>query len=429
MILHSIQCVADSSSSSSSSNNNNDIAQPSRSCAGSEIRLPSCSICLRRIKSSESKIAGVNDIALGRYDRRRADRCVVCHLLSCGEKVPLQQQQQQQTDAVVHRYCSSCRVTDNLWLCLACGHCGCGRYTLQHAQSHYTDTYAMGAPHIYSLEVASGRIWNYSNDAFVHDEQLLSDNLCFSDPEESSSYLTAVSHEHEFIKPVTPRRPAKSLSGGYSYNNSNTQLIDERSLHDQKIASVISRYEDILESQLADQRIHYQKQLAQETICAANSTHSTSGAVVTDEDMQMFESRKIDISILESETIATMKLAKEIEVRIAILRKENDEFLSEQKGLKNQILQIIMKEKEVSDAGNQAVMELEDQIMDLSFYQKTTKQIAGASDDTREALSTGTMIIARSPHGEAINSVSSRGGNRGDSSNGKSGTGKHVGKK
>jgi BRCA1-associated protein len=49
--------------------------------------------------------------------------------------------------------CAICATTSNLWMCLICGHVGCGRYNLAHARDHYTAT-----NHCYSLEVQTGRV-------------------------------------------------------------------------------------------------------------------------------------------------------------------------------------------------------------------------------------------------------------------------------
>merc|ERR1712146_632635 len=40
---------------------------------------------------------------------------------------------------------------------------GCGRYSSKHAEQHYKDS-----QHVFSMELATGRIWHYEEDAFVH---------------------------------------------------------------------------------------------------------------------------------------------------------------------------------------------------------------------------------------------------------------------
>lgn len=50
-----------------------------------------------------------------------------------------------------------------MWICLVCGHIGCGRYSSKHAEQHYKDS-----QHVFSMELATGKIWHYEEDTFVH---------------------------------------------------------------------------------------------------------------------------------------------------------------------------------------------------------------------------------------------------------------------
>lgn len=55
-----------------------------------------------------------------------------------------------------------CHTTDHLWICLICGHVGCGRYSGEHAKQHYQETL-----HTYSLELETQRVWDYAGDGCV----------------------------------------------------------------------------------------------------------------------------------------------------------------------------------------------------------------------------------------------------------------------
>jgi BRCA1-associated protein len=75
------------------------------------------------------------------------------------------QQQQSRTqeriigDANDENECTICKSTENLWVCLICGHIGCGRYVGAHAYEHYRET-----SHLYSLEIDTQRVWDYTGD-------------------------------------------------------------------------------------------------------------------------------------------------------------------------------------------------------------------------------------------------------------------------
>lgn len=59
--------------------------------------------------------------------------------------------------------CMECEGTEALWICLICGHVGCGRYQGGHAASHFRTT-----NHTYALQLGTNRVWDYAGDNFVH---------------------------------------------------------------------------------------------------------------------------------------------------------------------------------------------------------------------------------------------------------------------
>ena len=44
-----------------------------------------------------------------------------------------------------------------MWICLICGHVGCGRYVAGHAFHHFTLT-----QHCYSMQLGNNRVWDYA---------------------------------------------------------------------------------------------------------------------------------------------------------------------------------------------------------------------------------------------------------------------------
>ena len=70
-----------------------------------------------------------------------------------------------------------CHTTEHLWICLICGHVGCGRYSGEHAKQHFQET-----SHTYSLELETQRVWDYAGDGYG--------NLAFDLPLSPCSRLT-----------------------------------------------------------------------------------------------------------------------------------------------------------------------------------------------------------------------------------------------
>jgi len=70
--------------------------------------------------------------------------------------------------SIAYDACSVCGAQEGLWVCLVCGHLGCGRYARAHAKEHAIGNSNSMPAHRFCLEIASGRIWDYLGDVFVH---------------------------------------------------------------------------------------------------------------------------------------------------------------------------------------------------------------------------------------------------------------------
>lgn len=62
--------------------------------------------------------------------------------------------------AAVWQYCEDRAFPfslQNLWICLICGHIGCGRYVSRHAYKHFEET-----QHTYAMQLTNHRVWDYA---------------------------------------------------------------------------------------------------------------------------------------------------------------------------------------------------------------------------------------------------------------------------
>lgn len=117
--------------------------------------LPTCPVCLERMEESVDGILTIlcNHAFHAQCLLQWSDStCPVCRYAQTPEPA-----------AATASSCTSCGRHDDLWICLICGHVGCGRYASAHAHAHFSDT-----AHTYSLQLGTQRVWDYAGDNYVH---------------------------------------------------------------------------------------------------------------------------------------------------------------------------------------------------------------------------------------------------------------------
>ncbi len=119
------------------------------------IELPICPVCLERL---DSEITGLittpcqHTFHCKCLDQWKNGNCPVCRY-----------SQLKDTDNQPQPTCRKCNEKNNLWICLICGHLGCGRYNSQHAIRHYEET-----SHCFAMDLNTKRVWDYAGDNYVH---------------------------------------------------------------------------------------------------------------------------------------------------------------------------------------------------------------------------------------------------------------------
>jgi len=59
--------------------------------------------------------------------------------------------------------CSSCDHNEEVWVCLTCGHCACGRHVKAHAEEH-----ASAKDHPLAISMADMSAWCYSCEEYLN---------------------------------------------------------------------------------------------------------------------------------------------------------------------------------------------------------------------------------------------------------------------
>lgn len=462
------------------------------------LQLPYCTVCLRRIKASISNVPGIHDLHPNLWSAGAGGhaRCKTCYIYSSYEadkhssnidssaywnppQSALTVATMYTKNNLVSKNCNICGIKENIWVCLICGHTGCGRYTAQHAKLHFEDS-----KHPFALELASGRIWNYDQDTFSQIEQESnqqnqseyssssqfqfqhpppfspSTSAFFSSSHSSQSpsppplhhdlntypYAAAASspmhtvHKAQthsqsqrmsqtFNKPILyssseqrSSRAAASTVGmeDEEWRNNNNHLNNE--IH-RKMDSLIDYYERLLVTTLRDQEIYYEKLLAKETVKLLEKTHKlhlesstavpassndnihcegsvlwlnlpspsddamTSAFVneididddfefVTEEQSNVIEALKIEISALEQESVVHLEELKHADQHSREIRKQNETLIKEQKINKENLAALIAQELDVNTRCQEQIADYEQQINDLKFYARSKVQLS-----------------------------------------------------
>lgn len=158
--------------------------------------------------------------------------------------------------------CRTCAIPENLWICLLCAHVGCGRYTAEHAQAHFRRW-----GHSASLELATGRVWDYVEDSFVH---AASHQLLPHPPPTSThagahgGHLGSAGGPGLLVGEVRSSGASASAPGA-PVEGAAEEDVEGRAEKDgrgAKLAGLGAEYSALLMSQLEEQSAYYERLLA-----------------------------------------------------------------------------------------------------------------------------------------------------------------------
>ena len=131
-----------------------DEEEEERTSGMCEAELPTCPVCLERLDPEASGLLCTPCNKSFYMDTRTEwtdNTCAVCSCIAA------------HAQKGVHITCQRCGTDRDLWVCLVCGHVGCGRALGSHALEHFRTT-----KHTFCYDLDNKRIWDYTQDKYVH---------------------------------------------------------------------------------------------------------------------------------------------------------------------------------------------------------------------------------------------------------------------
>uniref|UniRef100_A0A7N4NTJ6 BRCA1 associated protein n=1 Tax=Sarcophilus harrisii TaxID=9305 RepID=A0A7N4NTJ6_SARHA len=336
--------------------------------------LPKCTVCLERMDESVNGILttlcnhSFHSQCLQRWDDTTCPVCRYCQTpepveenkcFECGVQECTQKNKMENDLSLklfIGSWVSKCICSEllkNLWICLICGHIGCGRYVSRHAYKHFEET-----QHTYAMQLTNHRVWDYAGDNYVH-------------------RLVASKTDGKIVQ--------------YECEGDTCQ--------EEKIDALQLEYSYLLTSQLESQRIYWENKIVRiEKDTAEEINNMKTKFKETIEKCDTLEHRLND---LQKEKQSVERKCTQLNVKLAKLSTELKEEQEMNKCLRaNQVLlQNKLKEeekvlKETCDQKDMQITEIQEQLRDVMFYLEAQQKINHLPAETRQEIQEGQINIA-----------------------------------
>ncbi|XP_017751363.1 PREDICTED: BRCA1-associated protein [Rhinopithecus bieti] len=305
--------------------------------------LPKCTVCLERMDESVNGILttlcnhSFHSQCLQRWDDTTCPVCRYC----------------QTPEPVEENKCFECGVQENLWICLICGHIGCGRYVSRHAYKHFEET-----QHTYAMQLTNHRVWDYAGDNYVH-------------------RLVASKTDGKIVQ--------------YECEGDTCQ--------EEKIDALQLEYSYLLTSQLESQRIYWENKIVRIEKDTAEEINNMKTKFK--ETIEKCDNLEHKLNDLLKEKQSVERRCTQLNTKVAKLTNELKEEQEMNKCLRaNQVLlQNKLKEeervlKETCDQKDLRITEIQEQLRDVMFYLETQQKINHLPAETRQEIQEGQINIA-----------------------------------
>uniref|UniRef100_A0ACB8FZI6 Uncharacterized protein n=1 Tax=Sphaerodactylus townsendi TaxID=933632 RepID=A0ACB8FZI6_9SAUR len=305
--------------------------------------LPKCTVCLERMDESVNGILttlcnhSFHSQCLQRWEDTTCPVCRYC----------------QTPEPVEENKCFECGVQENLWICLICGHIGCGRYVSRHAYKHFEET-----QHTYAMQLTNHRVWDYAGDNYVH------------------------------------RLVASKTDGKLVQYECEGDMCQE-----EKIDALQLEYSYLLTSQLESQRIYWENKIVRiEKDTGEEINNMKTKFKETIEKCDALD-RRLNELIKEKQSLE--RKCSQLSTKVSKLTTELKEEQEMNKCLRaNQILlQNKLKDeekllKETCEQKDLQITEVQEQLRDVMFYLEAQQKINHLPAEARQEIQEGQINIA-----------------------------------
>ncbi|KAA0153254.1 hypothetical protein FNF29_00771 [Cafeteria roenbergensis] len=334
-------------------------ASPSPGCGGTEI--PSCPVCLDRLDSSASGLLTTLCNHSFHADCLRSwagMSCPVCrHFL--GE------------DGQEATRCERCDCATGLWMCLVCGHVGCGRYESLHGLEHFEET-----GHTYAVELATQRVWDYAGDGYVH--RLLENTTDGKLVESSGAADEAGAGESAALGASAAGARQPGMSRPHRAPDTDSTV---RGALDEKREALAVEYGILLTSQLEAQRQWFEGRRREAEEAAAEREAQLLAELEAERAArQEAEARASADQLRTRLTTATSARLEEVEKESVYLRELCAQLTADQHKWKAQVERQREASREAVARAEARAAEMEAQARDMMFYLDAQSKVQRSAD-------------------------------------------------
>ncbi|XP_039971308.1 BRCA1-associated protein [Bactrocera tryoni] len=304
--------------------------------------LPNCPVCLERMDES---VDGVLTILCNHAFHANC-------LIKWGDSTCPVCRHVQTPELLENSVCMECEGTDSLWICLICGHVGCGRYQGGHAAAHYRAT-----NHTFAMQLGTSSVWDYAGDNFVH--------RLFQNKTDGKLVATA--------------------------NDEGEEKIDSMQLE----------FTYLLTSQLDTQRKYYEDRLDRLEMewrdFKAGADNDSSKVSALEQKVQTLTKEK---QILERKLTQNATKLKDMQKQLAEEREFSKTLQSNHSSWQTKYATLEKQYKEYKEAREAELNDVKEQLRDIMFYMQAQSKIADS--ELKDEIVGGTVVV---PEAEASTSA------------------------